>query len=239
MLFFLMMTYVGVIALEGISLIDLPDSSSVATVYHGSQKVVEKPVFGFGNPNNDYGLGFYMTKNKGLAGEWAVLDSGFDGYINEYTLDYSGMNVLNLDKEPIEIWVAVLMKNRKGKFSPAVLRRMKKFLQLFNVDVSKYDIIHGYRADDSYFSFVEDFLSGDISKEELQQALKLGDLGTQVCLKSIHAFNNISFVKIHKASASRFYDSAYIRDTHARAAYQKLIEHSDGQGTKIADMIGE
>ncbi len=33
-------------------------------VYHGSSKMIEKPVFGTGNPNKDYGLGFYCTENK-------------------------------------------------------------------------------------------------------------------------------------------------------------------------------
>ena len=36
-------------------------------IYHGSAKIIEKPVFGMGNPNNDYGLGFYCTESEELA----------------------------------------------------------------------------------------------------------------------------------------------------------------------------
>lgn len=40
-------------------------------LYHGSEKIVETPQFGAGNPRNDYGLGFYCTQNLELAKEWA------------------------------------------------------------------------------------------------------------------------------------------------------------------------
>lgn len=36
-------------------------------IYHGSNKVIENPTFGVGNPNNDYGLGFYCTENIEIA----------------------------------------------------------------------------------------------------------------------------------------------------------------------------
>ena len=29
------------------------------TIYHGSQKLIQQPVYGAGNVRNDYGLGFY------------------------------------------------------------------------------------------------------------------------------------------------------------------------------------
>ena len=42
------------------------------TVYHGSEFVVEKPQHGLGKRTNDYGLGFYCTEDKALAGEWSA-----------------------------------------------------------------------------------------------------------------------------------------------------------------------
>ena len=44
-------------------------------IYHGSKEIVEKPVFGVENLRNDYGLGFYCTKNIELAKEWACFDN--------------------------------------------------------------------------------------------------------------------------------------------------------------------
>ena len=41
-------------------------------VYHGSPYLVSVPMFGEGNPHNDYGLGFYCTEDLELAKEWAM-----------------------------------------------------------------------------------------------------------------------------------------------------------------------
>ncbi|MBQ7366814.1 MAG: DUF3990 domain-containing protein [Spirochaetaceae bacterium] len=41
------------------------------TLYHGSERIVETPQFGAGNPRNDYGLGFYCTQHLELVKEWA------------------------------------------------------------------------------------------------------------------------------------------------------------------------
>ena len=44
----------------------------IITIYHGSEKIVETPVFGEGKKTNDFGLGFYCTESENLAKEWAV-----------------------------------------------------------------------------------------------------------------------------------------------------------------------
>ena len=54
-------------------------------LYHGSSKVIETPVYGEGNPQNDYGLGFYCTENLELAKEWACPREN-DGFANQYEL---------------------------------------------------------------------------------------------------------------------------------------------------------
>ena len=36
--------------------------SEVLRLYHGSPIRVKRPLFGVGNPYNDYGLGFYCTR---------------------------------------------------------------------------------------------------------------------------------------------------------------------------------
>lgn len=41
-------------------------------LYHGSEKIIEKPVYGFGKAYNDYGLGFYCTEELDMAKEWGV-----------------------------------------------------------------------------------------------------------------------------------------------------------------------
>ena len=41
-------------------------------LYHGSPDKDIVPTFGFGDDKHDYGRGFYLTENFGLAKEWAV-----------------------------------------------------------------------------------------------------------------------------------------------------------------------
>ena len=54
-------------------------------IFHGSPSIIEKPVFGYGKPYNDYGLGFYCTYSLEMAKEWAV-SKDVDGYANCYTI---------------------------------------------------------------------------------------------------------------------------------------------------------
>ena len=41
----------------------------------------------------------------------------------------------------------------------------------FSVDLSPYDIVRGYRADDSYYSYAKDFLQNSISLEQLARGM--------------------------------------------------------------------
>ena len=212
----------------------------VITVYHGSENTIKQPVFGKGFSYNDYGCGFYMTEDKGLAGEWAVLATAKSGYINEYRLDTNDLAVLNLDRVPIEYWIAILMDNRKGQFAYVVQEDIKRFNRKFLVDISRFDIIIGWRADDSYFQYVQDFVSMSLSIENLQKSMYLGNLGQQVCAKSKRAFERLDFIKAHPAELEKYYQSAIDRDNDARTAYRELVHSTNSrEGTLISKFIEE
>ena len=128
---------------------------SKLTVYHGSSVIIEKPQFGVGNPNNDYGLGFYCTETLDLAKEWAC-SAETDGYANKYVLDMSGLSVLSLTGGEYHIlnWLAVLLENRKFRLGGDVALQAQAYIfDHFSVDYKSNDVIKGYRADDSYFFF--------------------------------------------------------------------------------------
>ena len=205
-------------------------------LYHGSDKILKTPEFGKGETNNDYGQGFYCTKNKELAGEWAVLWTEMDGYINEYTFDYTDLKVLYLNHMPVKNWIAVLSANRKGTFDSVVRTRIIKFTDKFGLDISAYDIIEGWRADDAFFSYIEDFFSYGLSLEKMKEALKFGDLGNQVCLKSEKSFDKIKFTEHYPAPALRFLKSAQERDLSAKREYRKL--ENKASGVILLDIIG-
>ena len=166
------------------------------TVYHGSSEEVSCPTYGQGNPYNDYGLAFYCTELKELACEWAC-PTAADGVLNEYELDCTKLKVVNLDSEEYSVlnWLAVLVEHRPlGHRHPVTAGMQKLLVEQYAVDLSKADLVYGYRADDSYFSFARAFLNNTISIESLEQALFLGGLGFQVAIKSKRAFDHIHFV---------------------------------------------
>lgn len=190
-------------------------------IYHGSQQIVKVPEFGKGKAYNDYGLGFYCTENPELAKEWACQVKN-DGYSNEYVLYLDGMNVMHLTKGKFNIlnWLAILLANRKFDITSPVGKSAKDFiLSRFMPDITGVDVMIGYRADDSYFSFAEDFVNNMISLRDLNRAMQLGKLGEQVVLISERSFGKIKFVDYEVADYREYYFKRAERDQNARTAY--------------------
>ena len=195
----------------------------VINIYHGSPKVIERPVFGEGKVHNDYGRGFYCTEHVELAKEWAC-SSDNDGYANHYQLDMTGLSVLNLNTPEYNIlnWLAILLENRKFNVAEGLPQRARAYiLENFKVDYKIYDIIIGYRANDSYFSYAGDFVNGTLSLSDLSEAMRLGKLGEQVVLKSKKAFDALTFVEAIKASRQEYFAKYKQRDEEARGKYRQ------------------
>ena len=191
-------------------------------LYHGSEAIIENPTYGKGKPNNDYGKGFYCTESIELAKEWACANNK-NGFANKYSFDTSDLNILYLNSGKYNIlnWLAVLAKNRTYWQNKSLSEEAKKYIaENFYVNTEAYDVIIGYRADDSYFSFAQDFVSGAISLKKLSEAMKLGKLGEQIVLKSEKAFSKISFQGYENAPADIYYEKKSLRDLEARKAYR-------------------
>lgn len=191
------------------------------TLYHGSSEKIIKPIFGYGKSYNDYGLGFYCTDEPQMAKEWAVAKDR-DGYANSYLLDCEGLNILDLNSSEYCIlhWLAVLLKNREFDIPSGLALEAKEYLLAnFSVDYENADAIIGYRADDSYFSFAQDFINGTISYRQLSNAMRLGKLGMQFVLKSRKAFDRIEYVGSEIALSDEWYAKKMLRDKSARREY--------------------
>ena len=211
-------------------------------IYHGSEKIIEKPVFGKGNLRNDYGKGFYCTESEELAKEWACSNNK-NGFANKYELSLEGLNILylNSDKYNVLHWLAILTKNRTYWENSTISETANKYLaQNFMIHTSEYDVIIGYRADDSYFSFARDFVSGTISYRQLSEAMRLGKLGEQVVLISKKAFENISYLSNSPADSEVYYSRKKERDRKARQEYRRTKQAEDLENELfIIDIIRE
>ncbi len=208
------------------------------TLYHGSEQLVEEPTFGKGRVNNDFGLGFYCTESEDLAKEWAV-SSLRNGFANRYTLDTEYLNILNLNSPDYTIlnWIAVLVEHRLFSIKTPVARRAKRYLiDHFGVNVNAYDLITGYRADDSYFDYAESFLNNGISVEQLARAMRLGKLGEQIVIKSQFAFTRLRYEGFDVAEKEKYFVLRRARDEEANRAYLEMLEE-ESDGLYIQDIM--
>ena len=208
-------------------------------LYHGSERIIEKPVFMGGRPNNDYGYGFYCTEYPDLAREWSVSEAR-NGYLNCYELDDKGLRLLDLNDHTVMNWLAILLANRTFTVdAPLALEAKKYILKEFMIDYEGFDLIKGYRADDSYFSFARDFISGVISYEQLSKAMMLGDLGKQIVLKSEESFKRIKWLSAEAVSKDLWFPKREIRDRKAREKYYSLDKNKYVKGalyiTRVLD----
>ena len=193
----------------------------IKRIYHGSENRIEMPIYGYGKKYNDYGIGFYCTETIEMAKEWSV-GAACNGYANIYDLNMDGLTILNLNDSDYCIlhWLSVLLQNREFEISSMLANEAKEYLtKYFLPDYSSTDIIIGYRADDSYFSFAQDFLNGTISYRQLSAAMRLGKLGQQIVLKSEKAFSQLTFVDAEITMAEEWFAKKQFRDKRARSEY--------------------
>lgn len=203
----------------------------VFTLFHGSEAIVSKPEIGLCRPYNDYGKGFYCTADQELGKEWAC-QKGRDGFVSCYELPLDGLVAIDLNGEGFTAlhWLSVLFENRLVRLTTPVMERGGRWLQdHFSVDLDGADIVAGYRADDSYFGFARAFLSNSITLGQLTRALRLGNLGTQVMLKSPAAFDAVRFTGYVKADAATYFPRYSERDARARAEFAQMIRSSEDQ----------
>ncbi|MBR4796207.1 MAG: DUF3990 domain-containing protein, partial [Spirochaetia bacterium] len=118
-------------------------------------------------------------------------------------------------------WIALLLKNRTFTLSNEIAVNAKNYIiSHFCEDTSVYDILTGYRADDSYFAFAESFVENGLPLRSLTHALYFGHLGSQTVLISKKAFEAISFIEAKPVDKSVYFPLFKKRDDEARKAYK-------------------
>lgn len=114
-------------------------------LYHGSNVVVTEPKILVNGHYKDFGYGFYCTNIEKQAKRWALTKSGAS-IVNKYSyMEKSGLKILSFPKLSDE-WLEFVVACRRGQ----------KHL---------YDIVEGPMADDQIWDYVEDYVSGNITKE--------------------------------------------------------------------------
>ncbi|MCR5790854.1 MAG: DUF3990 domain-containing protein [Lachnospiraceae bacterium] len=208
-------------------------------IYHGSEHIIEKPVYHGGRRNNDYGYGFYCTEYPDMAREWSA-SPGRAGILNSYEFDTDCLSVLDLNEHSILTWLSVLLQNRVFQLNSPLAREVYSYLiEEFGIDYGSYDVITGYRADDSYFSFAQDFINGTISVTQLRQAMQLGNMGNQIVLISRGSYDHIKYTGYEEVDSNIWYPRRKSRDDKARKDYYSADKYRYIRGdiyiTRIID----
>ena len=150
------------------------------------------------------------------------------------------MRILNLNSPEYTIlnWLAILLENRVFSIKTPIAKKARNYIiENFGINVNAYDIIIGYRADDSYYDYAEAFINNTISIEQLSKAMRLGKLGEQIVIKSQFAFSSLVFEGFEIALKDEFYKFRKDRDKEANELYYKLLEEDIIDGLFINDIM--
>lgn len=128
-----------------------------------------------------YGKGTYFTYSKAYASEF--------GNVNEYNLDYTDLKILDLREHDILDWVNIVSYHRDLDVKDG-LYDFQEFT------INKYDLIIGYRSNNSNLVALNKFLKGCIDKQELKSILTLDSRDINICVKSEKALNQLEFIRV-------------------------------------------
>ena len=121
-------------------------------IFHGSNQTVENPKILVQGFYKDFGYGFYCTRMEKQAMRWA-LTKKYAHCVNVYSYsENTGLKIKKFENMNDE-WLDFIANCRKGT-------------------EHNYDIVEGPMADDTIWTYVEDFLSENISREAFWELAK-------------------------------------------------------------------
>ena len=207
-------------------------------LYHGSKEIIKSPRVHGSSEQNDYGPAFYMTSDLESAHEWACRNNSV-GYVNVYELDKRGLKLLDLtdaSKWSVLNWLAILLHNRslESGFIRFFASRLRFIEEQYYIDIEQYDLVKGYRADDAYFRFPLDFVRGNLTLNQLEEAFKLGELGIQYVTISKKCMDKLKY-KESFLSKEKYINQYFENINRATKRFDDL--NKDEEGIRVQDLM--
>ena len=142
-------------------------------LYHASKEIVEFPEVGKTKYTKDFSWGFYCTNSYEQAIRWANRGEGTP-IINSYIYEPDNtLSVLKFDNLSDE-WLDFIAGCRKG-------------------ELHRYDIVEGPMADDTVWNYVNDYLYGDMTREQFWSFAKFKYPTHQISFHTLAAINCLTF----------------------------------------------
>jgi hypothetical protein len=153
-------------------------------IYHGSNMVVDKPQLMPQNRALDFGKGFYTTENKTQAISFAnkVYHRRKDGVpiVSIYEFDektaFAVCSLLRFDSAD-EAWLDFVSAHRNRTYNGET-----------------HELTYGPVANDDIYLTFQLYASGDLSKEETMNRLKIKKLYNQLVFSSEQAISYLKFI---------------------------------------------
>ena len=144
-------------------------------LYHASKQIVQYPEIRKARYTKDFSWGFYCTNNFSQAVRWANRGLG-EPVINYF--EYTPNEKLKILKFPeiSDEWLDFIALCRSGK-------------------THAYDIIEGPMANDTVWNYVNDFLTGRISRKQFWVLAEFKHPTYQISFHTLSALDCLSFVK--------------------------------------------
>ena len=142
-------------------------------LYHGSNVIVHEPQILENGFYKDFGYGFYCTIIEKQAKRWA-LTKRRKHIVNFYEYSPDKNLSIKIFSEMTEEWLQFVVNCRLG---------LKH----------DYDIVEGPMADDTIWNFVNDYLSGNISKAVFWEYAKFKHPSHQISFHSMRALECLTY----------------------------------------------
>lgn len=142
-------------------------------IYHASGEIVKFPEVRMSKYTKDFSWGFYCTNNIKQAEKWA-LRRNITPIINVYNYNENcELKILKFEKMNDE-WLDFVVNCRKGQ-------------------IHSYDIVEGPMADDTIWTYLEDFLNEKISRSAFWELAKFKYPTHQISFHTLNALKTLSF----------------------------------------------
>lgn len=143
-------------------------------VYHGNRNVVKYPEICIKKYYQDFYSGFYCLRSEESAVRWAKR-YGKIGYVSIY--QYAPLDSLQIKtfSAMTDEWLEFITSCRQGQSHG-------------------YDIVEGPMVDDTIFNFVQDIITGNISREAFWALVKTKNPIHQISFHTTCALETLKFV---------------------------------------------
>ncbi|MCF0215264.1 MAG: DUF3990 domain-containing protein [Fibrobacteraceae bacterium] len=144
-------------------------------LFHGSDKVIEKPIVNLGRNKVDFGQGFYLTNLQDQAAKWAKIiafkNSADKAFVSVFDFDNGTLATLGFRYKKFQAydmeWLDYVIDCRNG-----------------GNQQNQYDVVEGGVANDNVIDTVENYENGIITAEQALGQLQYKKVNHQICIRS-------------------------------------------------------